>query len=214
MNEPTIEELLLIMSDKEFDKSSAEEAFVQLYRAYSKFLNSAVINHLRSKGVYKKDFVDDIVSNVFLEVYDNPLNFSFDGKNHKSEETAFKAWICTIARNEFADIMKSFISHSTLNVLTINGELTDYAIETDFEEQHLSDNRKLIDKALEGLSDKERHILLACYDFYEEGKNTPSTVLDGLCEYWGTTRPNVRQIKKRALDKVKSYLNNSITVKK
>ncbi len=214
MNEPTIEDLLLTMSDKEINEVSANEAFVTLYHRYAKFLNSAVIGHLKSKSVYNKDFVDDIVANVFLEVYDNPLSFSFDEKKHKNEETAFKAWICTIARNEFSDMIKSFSRHSKMYVLTSDDEMPDSIIELDFEEQLISNNRKLIDKALEGLTDKERHILLSCYDFYEEGKNTPSTVLDSLCDYWGTTKPNVRQIKKRALDKIKLYLNTSATIKK
>jgi DNA-directed RNA polymerase specialized sigma24 family protein len=213
MNDLTVEELLLIISDKEKDLEQSNKAFSTLYYRYSIFLNSAVINQLKSKGIYDKTFVDTIASNVFVEVFSNPLNFSYNEKDHQTEDIAFKAWICRIARFEFADILRESIKFNKMNLLSRDGILQDQTENFTDDMDIISNNRKLLDKSLECLSDREKHVLLACYDYYEDGKNTPSEVLDMLCQYWGTTRDNVRQIRKRALDKVKAYLNNSIKLK-
>jgi RNA polymerase sigma factor (sigma-70 family) len=209
MDELSVEELLLIISEKESDESEAHKAFTILYRRFSEFLLSAVNRQLASKGIYNKELAEDTVTNTFYEVYLNPLSFKFDTDTHNSEERAFKAWLSVIARNEWADIVRAAIKTASMNVLTDNGELNDT-----FVELVLSKNRKLLDNALAGLTDRERDILLTCYDYHEEDKYTPSEVLDALCEIWGTTRPNVRQLKKRALDKVKAYINSPINTQK
>jgi RNA polymerase sigma factor (sigma-70 family) len=147
-----------------------------------------------------------IISNVFLEVYENPLSFNYDNMKHQSEESAFKAWIYIIARNEFADLMRHSIKFTEIHTLRVEDDLIERYADVDIEEEIVSGNRKLLDSALSVLSERECHILLTCFDYFEDGKNTPSDVLDYLCEYWGTTRDNVRQIKKRSLDKVRLRL--------
>jgi RNA polymerase sigma factor (sigma-70 family) len=206
MNDLSIEDLLLIISDQKEDKERSQNGFVELYRRFSEDVTQSVAGFLKSKGIFNDELHKSIVSNVFLEVYENPLSFNYDNKSHQSEESAFKAWLYIIARNEFADLMRHSIKYTETHTLGIESDLIERYAEIDIEEEVLSGNRKLLDSALSVLSDRERHILLACFDYYEDGKNTPSDVLDYLCEYWGTTRDNVRQIKKRSLDKVRLRL--------
>lgn len=209
MKELTVEELLLNISEKASNKHQADEAFTELYYRYSKFLTSAVQTHMRSQGKYIKEIVDMVVSNVFIEVYHNPLNFSFDPQKHASEIMAFKGWIVRIARNEFYDIIKQSSQRENRLRLVGDEDLLNPPVEIEVEEEFICNNRKLLDKALEGLNDEERYVLMSCYDVYEEGRYTPSDVLDILCEKLSTTRANIRQIKKRSLDKVKNYLNSA-----
>jgi len=206
MNDLSIEDLLLIISDQKEDKESSQDGFIELYRRYSKDLTRAVAGFLKSKGIYNDELHKSIISNVFLEVYENPLSFNYDDKSHQSEESAFKAWLYIIARNEFSDLMRQSIKYTETHTLGIENDLIERYAEVDVEEGLVSGNRKLLDSALSVLSERECHILLSCFDYYEDGKNTPSDVLDYLCEYWGTTRDNVRQIKKRSLDKVRFRL--------
>jgi len=211
--EQSVEDLLLVISEQEIDVDGAKKAFTELYRKYAIFLNSAVAMHAKSKGVYDKNLVDNVVNNVFFEVHAHPLNFVFDEERHKSEEFAFKAWISQIARNEFSDLLRNSITYSTIQGHTIDDGIIERFAEIEVEEEILSDNRKALDKALSMLSDRDKHILLTCFDYYEDGKNTPSEVLNSLCEYWGTTKPNIRQVKKRSLEKVKSYLEKAVNLK-
>jgi len=206
MNDLSIEDLLLIISDQKENKERSQEGFIELYRRYSDNLTQAVAGYLKSKDIYNDEMHKSIISNVFLEVYENPLSFNYDNKKHQSEESAFKAWIYVIARNEFADLMRHSIKFTEIHTFGIENDLIERYAEVDMEEEIVSGNRKLLDSALSVLSDRECHILLTCFDYFEDGKNTPSDVLDYLCEYWGTTRDNVRQIKKRSLDKVRLRL--------
>ena len=209
----TVEDLLLNISDHETDRVRAEASFCQLYWRFSEKLESSVKGHLKSKGVYNPDLVNTIVSNVFNEVFQNPLSFTYDKNQDKSEETKFRAWLYWIARNEFADLMRASIQYTSMNVVGNDDDLVERYAEFEIEEEVLTGNRKMLEKAMSILSERERHILLTCYDYYEEGKNTPTEVLDMLCEHWGTTRENVRQIKKRSLDKVKKQLGTLIQLK-
>lgn len=212
MNELSTEELLLHISEKESDLEMAHACFSKLYHRFAEFLYIALIGHAKSKGINNKEFVDTALSNTFNEIFLKPLGFSYDPKKHNSEDTAFKAWISTIARNEFNDLLKNSLQ-SLVSVKTVDSEFIEEFAELSIDEEYLSENRKMLDKALEILKDREKHILLTCYDYYMEGKNTPSEVLDYLCEYWGTTRDNVRQIKKRSLDKVEKQLSSLINLK-
>jgi RNA polymerase sigma factor (sigma-70 family) len=206
MKDLTVEDLLLNISDHETDRAKAETSFSELYWRFSEKLEGSVRGHLKSKGMYNPDLINTIVSNVFNEVFLKPLNFTYDKNQDQSEETKFRAWLYRIARNVFADLMSASIQYTSRNVVGIDDDLVERYAEIAIEEEALKGNREMLEKAMSILSERERHILLACYDYYEEGKNTPSEVLDMLCEYWGTTRENVRQIKKRSLDKVKKQL--------
>ncbi|HPF52302.1 MAG TPA: sigma-70 family RNA polymerase sigma factor [Draconibacterium sp.] len=209
----TIEEHLLNISDKEENLKEAEKCFETLYRQNAELLTNAVKAYLKSKGIYNEEFVHTVVSNTFCEVYQNPLNFKYDSKRHRSEETAFRAWLYIIARNEFVNIFQESLQYNQMHQLGNEDDIIEKYAEIDIDENYVSENRKALEQAMSLLTERERHILTACYDYYDEGKNTPSLVLDSLCEYWGTTRDNVRQIKKRSLDKVKKSLEKLTTLK-
>lgn len=211
--EQTVEDLLLVISEVKNNANEAERAFTKLYRRYAQFLKNAVASHAKFKGIHDEELVDSILNNVFYEVYADPLKFSFDEKNHKSEDTAFKAWLSQIARYEFSDLLKASITYSSIQGHTIDEGMIERFAEISVGEEFLSDNRKALDKALSTLSDRNRHILITCFDYFEDGKNTPSDVLDSLCEYWGTTKPNIRQAKKRSLEKVKNYLEKTVKLR-
>ena len=109
--EQTVEELLLIISEKENDIKSAEKSFSVLYYRYAEFLDQSVKRQAKSNGLYDEEFVNSVVNNVFYEVFKKPLGFSFDVNRHKSEDTAFKAWISVIAKNKFNDLLRSSIKY-------------------------------------------------------------------------------------------------------
>lgn len=59
---------------------------------------------------------------------------------------------------------------------------------------------------LQTLSEKERDVLLT-YMMYQDGnKHLPDEVTKLLCERYGTTSVNLRKIKQRTLEKVKTHI--------
>ena len=50
-----IENILLVISDKDYDEDSAIASFTDLYRGYSKSLNSVVSRALKDRGVYDEE---------------------------------------------------------------------------------------------------------------------------------------------------------------
>lgn len=206
MKDLTVEELLLTISEHLNEPEQANKAFSEIYWRFSEKLTKSMRGILKSKGIYAPDLVEYTVSNTFMEIFHNPLDFSYDNETHSSEETAFRGYLYVIARNELMDLMKKSIKHSELHEVNIEDEVIENMEDIKVEFEALSGNRLLLEKALSVLSERERAILLAYYDCYAEGKYTPSETLDIICEYWGTTRDNARQIKSRSLKKVKQRL--------
>ena len=213
MEKLSIEDLLLIISDRENEEKQANDAFYQLYRRYSQILLDSINSVLNKRGISNNELSQATLNNVFIEINEKPLNFNYDSTKSKSEDTAFRSWIYRIALNELNDLTRSSMNFLKVHSLIEESEDYDKFIEINLEEEFLSDNRKLLDQALSGLSVRDKAILLTYFEYHEEGKNAPTHVLDEMCKYWGTTKDNARQIKKRSLKKVIEKLEQLSTLK-
>lgn len=198
-----IEDLLFYISEKESDVLTAEKAFIKIYQEYSPLVFNAI-----KKTIFfiseseKNEFANTVTNNTFLEVYLKPLNFSYDVKVLPSKEIAFKAYLLGIAKNEKNDLLQESLSYSNFQVKIIDGDedfFVPFVSDDVFKvlEEKLSQNRLLLDEILLTLSDRDRYIILSFYDNYEEGKKTPSEVLDFIESIYGTTRENIRMIRSR-----------------
>lgn len=204
-----IENILLSISDKEHDEDSAVAGFTVLYHGYSKFLSSVVSRVLKDRGIYDEQILNTVVSNTFYKLYENPLLFSFreDAKDDKS----FKAWLSTVAKNELKRLLIDYYRDTvSLEILSTeptieSNELTDEIFE--------NVNLKVLDDALQMVSERDKHILLTLYLYYEEGKKTPSNVLKMLCKMYDTTTVNIRKIKERSEKKIVEHFSKHTQLK-
>ncbi|WP_166333006.1 RNA polymerase sigma factor [Sphingobacterium chungjuense] len=196
-----IENVLLVISDKSYDEDSAVAAFTTLYHGYSKFLNSVVSSVLKNSGIYDEQILNTVVNNTFYKLYENPLIFSFPEK--AVDDKGFKAWLSRVAKNEFKRLLAEYYKDTT----ALEKMSSEPAIESEELAQDLftNVNFKVLDEALNMLSERDRHILLTLYLYYEEGKNTPSVVLKMLCKIYDTTHVNIRKIKERSEKKIVEY---------
>lgn len=204
-----IENILLVISDKDYDEDSAIASFTDLYRGYSKFLNSVVSRALKDRGVYDEEILNTVISNTFYKLYENPLLFSF--RKEAEDDKGFKAWLSKVAKNELKRLFTEYYKDTIpLEVLSVEP-----AIESDDlpEEIFRNVNYKVLDDALQILSERDRHILLTLYLYYEEGKNTPSDVLKMLCKMYDTTPVNIRKIKERSEKKIVDYFTKNTQLK-
>lgn len=210
-----LEELLLAISYKNEKCDDAEAAFNKLYWEYSKFLYSVVRKNLYNIGVRDEDILVTIVNNTFVKIYENPLMFSVPENESDKTDNSFKAWISRIAKNELLDLIKEFKNKEILS--------TDTSIEPAFDEMLLDIeneninlegiNIKILNDALSTLSERDRDIVRALYMYHEKGKNTPSEVLNELCNFFGTTKDNIRQVKVRAEKRIIEYFSKRTELK-
>ncbi len=196
-----IENLLLDLSDQESNKQAAIAAFTALYREYSPFLQTAISKALYRMGINDSTVTNTVLNDAFLVVYEQPLMFSFPAG--ASNDSSFKAWLATVAKNESLRLLKNYYCRTEVLDPESADSLPD-SLEVD-EEIVLSANHKLMSDALTTLPERDRHILATLYIYAEEGKKTPSDVLDMLCEMHQTTRMNLRKIKERGEKKIREY---------
>ena len=205
-----LEDLLLNISFKEEERVLAEESFSKIYREYSQYLMNVIVSNLKGMGVYDEELAQVVLNNTFLTVYEKPLIFSVP--SGAEDDKCFKAWISKISKNELLSQIEKVTDKekrfSDLNLQEVDLELEE--VEDDFFE---SANHRLLKDALNTLSERDREILRAHYLYHEEGKNMPSDVLDKLCLLYSTTKPNIRQIRKRSEEKIIAYMTKNSQLK-
>ena len=70
-------------------------------------------------------------------------------------------------------------------------------------------------EALDTLSEKERDVLIVWAEYYRFGnkyQRLPDDISSSLAGRWNTTPENVRQIRKRAIDKIKKHVETSVEI--
>lgn len=200
-----LEDILLAIALKDDDLIKAHDSFSTLYKNFSKQLQNILKKVLKDLGKYDEELLDVVMNNTFYTIYDNPP-LEFEMKGNANLENCFLAYLVKIAKHDVFKQLKIFYGKE----IYLESDIPDVVFEEEeFEEYEDSTNIKILNQALNQLRPEHREILLALYNYHEEGKNTPTQVLDILCETYGTTRDNIRQIKKRSEDKVKEYIKNN-----
>lgn len=204
-----IEETLLLISEKSNDEGAAVAAFTNLYKNYSKFLNAVISGALKISGIYDEHILNTVLNNTFYKLYEDPLIFSFP-KDTVDDKT-FKAWLSVVAKNELKRLLKEYyhnnpsLEEDGIETAILTEELTSEVFE--------STNMKVLNDALNMLSERDRHILLTIYLYHEEGKKMPSDTLNLLCKMHGTTKVNIRKIHERSEKKIIDYITQHTQLK-
>lgn len=210
MDENQLDDILLSFSYKEEDGNQANIAFNRLYHEFSRFLYALVKRKLYQMGTFDEQILSATVDNTFLLIYEKPpMNFKV--KEGDTPVNSFKAYLSIVAKNELLRLFKEY--YNTNLVLESN------IVEPVFEETEIvtevsqSLNSKNMQAALNTLSERDREILWTLYLYQEDGKNTPSSVLDTICQKFNTTKDNIRQIKKRSEAKIVEYFSKCSQLK-
>lgn len=198
-----LEEILLSFAYKDEDINKAHNAFEQLYKEYSKFLFAVVRNNIAKMSVNDEEMIETIVNNVFLTLYEKPP-MNFEVKDGKSVDGSFKAYLSVMAKHESLNQFERYFKTHLVLTSDVTEEIAFQDTEVDLNIA-VSVNLKNMMDALNTLTERDREILRMLYLYQEEGKKTPSQVLDTICEIFDTTRDNIRQIKKRSEAKIIEY---------
>ena len=155
-------------------------------------------------GIDDEQVLNATINNSFLSIYQKPpLDFKFN--SGKSAGDSFKAYLSVIAKREILSLYKEY--YKLNSVVEIEGD------EKAFEDAEIDENivvhpnTRIMEDALNSLSERNREILKTLYLYNQEGKNTPSSVLETICKIHGTTKDNIRQIKKRSEADIIKYFS-------
>lgn len=196
------EDLFVLMSFKKDNEVEAQEAFQIFYYRYSKLLWSLCYSVCTKLDVNNgKEFASYIFSNTMTAIYEHP---TYDASKSK-----LSTWMSRIAYHEALDLIKEHGMNNHKVIIPINEEMTTSTPDNNEVVEHNTPQKKILDEALNLLTERDREILFTCIMHQEEKKHLPDEVLMQLSNRYNTTPVNIRQIKKRALDKVKAYISQN-----
>ena len=146
-----------------------------------------------------EELAKDVFMNTMMAVYQNSHTYN-------ASKSKITTWISNIAKHEMFDLLdvlkEKRIGEKTFVPLDDNLVISDVEEDINIE----TPEKRALDEALQTLSEKERDILLT-YMMYQDGnKHLPDEVMKFLCDRYATTSVNLRKIKQRTLEKVKSHI--------
>jgi RNA polymerase sigma factor (sigma-70 family) len=199
MNDYSDEDLLFMISLKNESGKEAEEAFRIFYNRHKQFLWNLCYKVCRNE-----DLAKDVMQNTWIAIH--KYCHTYDAQRSK-----VTTWMSKIARNEMCDLFKSETKNIPLNE-DIYSISDDNAEDTEF----TTPEKKILEEALNTLSERDKDILRTYMQYSEGNKHLPDEITNELCRRYSTTSANLRQIKKRSLEKVKNYMtsNKAITINK
>jgi RNA polymerase sigma factor (sigma-70 family) len=200
--------ILEMMALRATNETVAEAAFQVFYERYEKFVSGITFRVCKDYPGSSHELVQAVINNTFLKIYERASTFD-PSKVRKADMTAgIKAWLGTIADNEYKQLLRQAEKHPMLRLVEDvaifeDGELPDTE---DQEEGPVSYERDLLDQALATLSERERYILVQSAAHEKEGHNLPTEFLENTCKLYNITKLYFRKIKSTALQKVKDKI--------
>lgn len=195
-----LEDILLTISFKDEDEKSALKAFNVLYKGYSKIVSAIVKKNLKNMGIYDEQLHQAVINNVFHKLYENPLSFSVP-KTAKNDN-CFKGWLSVVSRNELISLLDEYFGKE----FSLHSVQSKESVEVS-EEIYESVNSKLMNEALNTLTTRDREIILTLYNYHEDGRKTPTEILNQIAKLHNTTKPNIRKIKERSEKKIIDFFS-------
>jgi RNA polymerase sigma-70 factor, ECF subfamily len=199
-------ELLRRMADQACDLSVRREAWGVFYERHAKFVARACEgSHARLIGI---DKVLDAVTDTFLRAYEKAATFRLWGASPGDQRRAVRAWLMRINEN----IVRDYFRNSPLVAFVGDWELDEAQnVRDDISaSDDIPDSRvKLVEEGLETLSDREQQVLRETVFWYANGavqQRMPHAAMEKLASELDATPANIRQIRVRALGKLRQYV--------
>lgn len=210
----TAMELFADMSLRHTEPKRARRAFDQFCEEYrDRILKTSVYLCKRYRRTCPNEYAKDICQDVLLKVYLNAEKYTPEKGNPFT-------WIATIAKNELLSKLDNQDTFISLDELTETNRLnqrqkakqngsddtsddTETGSENVFVAEETVTNPKLewIERILHSLPEREEDIIRTTYLFAPY--RIPTRELDRIQQKYGTSRDNMKQIRKRILGKLK-----------
>lgn len=200
-------ELLRRMADQTSGLSVRREAWGMFYQRHAPYLHRVCARvHSRLIGL---DKVPDAVSDTFLRAYEKAATFGISGVPPEDQTRAVRGWLTKINENIVRDYFRNapmvdLIDEPSLGVVEVSRRDDDTGSGSE-----LSAEGRLIEEGLSTLSEREQRVLRETVFWYVDGahqQRMPHAAMEKLAGELDTTASNIRQIRTRALGKLRQYV--------
>lgn len=206
LHDETDEDLLIFMSWKSEHPEEAKAALAELHARHVRYLFAVCLRaHADEIG---EDGVEDLVQATFWRAFEKADTFTPMNGDEDAARRRVRAWLGQIAFR----LVLTAARRQKRRVRLVTGEsaLVDDCPDTTAPRRELTSQEELVRRGMnEALNDRERQVLesfASYYDAESEHQYPPDGVVAELCERLQTTEENVRQIRSRALRKLKNFM--------
>lgn len=209
MESESDEDLLFYMGMRDDDPDEARLAWEEFYRRHKLYIYKVCYKTCQLLPIHPSslhELVKDLHSATFQKVYEVAEKYTpLDNGNQEHMRLQVLAWVGKIAKNILIDDYRA--DKGPKNIVSLEELNTD--VPYNKETPELSLNTNLTVEAIDTLNEKEKTVLLLYYQWYEIGKENqrlPNGISQEIAKAIGSTKENVRQIHRRAKQKIKQYL--------
>jgi RNA polymerase sigma factor (sigma-70 family) len=196
--------LLRRMCGSELDATGARDAWAEFYRRHHGYLYSVCRRAHRS--LIGDDRVFDLIHDTFIRAFQRACSFHGAGDaDLDGQQRLARAWLGAVSEHVVRDYFRREPQVEFVDV-------EPFADDSGPGREATSEPPvSLLDAALETLTDREQEVLRTTALWYKPGERhqrLPNKIMEQLMTSLGTSSANVRQIRVRAIAKVKSFMDS------
>jgi len=207
LSEETDEDLLVYMTMRADEPLVANEAWAEFFRRHIDYMYGKCRDVCR--GVLAGSGPDDLAQLTFIRAYEKASTFkSGEIKDPDMLRLRVRAWLGRIAQNIYRDMLRG---RKDSKELAVDREELEEAPEQVLAAPTTSTHKRLLDEAIDSLSEKKQHVLRITYQYNQPGKKhqrLPNQVTEELAKTLNTTSNNIRQLRRRALQDVNQFIKS------
>lgn len=205
-----ITDVELVERIKKGNTKEKQLAQTQFYKRYAGYIYKIALQGC-SNFSEPDFFAKEVLQKTFIKVFEYIHNFNLkDGLDNNQISKIIKVWLGKIANKVFLSTIGDYQKEQNrFKFLEPENYLIEDSNDEIQESPQISNILMLkLQHAFIELNDKDRHILLTYADEYciDNTQHLSESAMDFLCSAHETNPANIRQRKKRALDKLKMNL--------
>jgi RNA polymerase sigma factor (sigma-70 family) len=210
--EETDEDLLAYVAMQDEDHVGAEAAFTEFHRRHHRYVFYVC---KRYRGLLGEDGVSDLAQETLLRVYQKAHTYDPAKAIGESPTRRVRAWMGSVVANLVVSLLRQHPEKEELIDDPDDLDKKEYgplfqSISPD-EEGAVTPRMKLFLQALSTLSERERDIVIVWAEWCRLGQKfqrLPDDISQELASRYKSTPEGIRQIRKRAKEKIKSYVES------
>jgi RNA polymerase sigma factor (sigma-70 family) len=204
-------DLMVYMSMAADDPAAAQDAWAEFYSRHVDYTYAVCLRAYG--GVLCGDTgVADLVTETFRKAYRNAHLFDAGGIEEAVRlRHRVRAWLGRIAQRLFQDILRA---RRRLETVHLAPEMWQQIPDSQPRTAESGELVERVQEALGELSEKEQLVIRVTFQWYRPGQahqRLPNDVVADLAQTLATTPENLRQIRRRALRKIREYLEPTRT---
>ncbi|MBT3379418.1 MAG: sigma-70 family RNA polymerase sigma factor [Lentisphaerae bacterium] len=203
-------ELLVFMSVKDDDPLAARDAWAEFYERHVEYLHGMCWRACADL-LHGDASVGDLVAETFRRAFDRAGTFSCEDASGPDEiRRRVRGWLGRIAQRLLQDILRG---HGRLDVIHVEQEVWQQIPQPEPSVSAEGPEIERVREALQRLPEREQLVIRVTFQWYRPGREhqrLPKAVVEDLAATLRTTPENLRQIRRRALERIRRYLKEPV----